>query len=57
MQVRICASPRGAIPWGHPARNSPGDPIEPDWNFNADIAECEQSGEYDDTAPDEEEEL
>jgi len=21
VQVRICGSPRGAIPWGHPARN------------------------------------
>ena len=21
MQVRICGSPREAIPWGHPARN------------------------------------
>ena len=22
VQVRICGSPRGAIPWGHPARHS-----------------------------------
>ena len=29
VQVRICGSPRGAIPWGHPARNckSPPQPL------------------------------
>jgi hypothetical protein len=32
---------------------NPGDPIVPDWDFNADVAEREQSGEYDDTPPDE----
>jgi hypothetical protein len=34
---------------------NPGDPIVPDWNFNADMAEQEHSGEYDDTPPPEEE--
>ncbi|MFO0887553.1 MAG: hypothetical protein U0790_00240 [Isosphaeraceae bacterium] len=31
--------------------HNPGDPITPDWNFNADVEERKQSGEYDDNPP------
>jgi len=34
---------------------NPGDPIEADWNFNSDVLERQQPGEYDDTPPDEDE--
>ncbi len=30
---------------------NPGEPIEIDWNLNADVAERQQSGEYDDMPP------
>jgi hypothetical protein len=31
--------------------HNPGDPIEPDWDFNKDLAERAQSSEYDDSPP------